>query len=164
MVKVNLEPLLISLLTQMRPPCSSTNFRAKASPSPVAAGRTMLGDYGTPEEIFPVLRTRYPAFASARSRHQHPPRPRAPFPAPRSQAHHAPSPACRIPRWSRRHSHIPSSQGMEASRKPGAVQFGRHVHSKAKIRFQSSFMLTTVQPRWWASSSASSRRPIGETR
>ena len=40
----------------------------------------------------------------------------------------------------------------------------RNAYSKAKIRFQSSFMLTTVQPRWWASVSATSRRPIGEMR
>ena len=37
-------------------------------------------------------------------------------------------------------------------------------HSKLKIRLQSSFMLTTVQPRCWASLSATSSRPIGETR
>ena len=38
------------------------------------------------------------------------------------------------------------------------------LYSKLKIRLQSSFMLTTVQPRCWASVSATSRRPIGETR
>jgi hypothetical protein len=35
MVNVNVEPCPIWLLTQIRPPCSSTNFRDSASPSPV---------------------------------------------------------------------------------------------------------------------------------
>src|SRR5262249_27645755 len=34
-VKVNVEPTPNSLLAQIRPPCSSTNFRHKVSPSPV---------------------------------------------------------------------------------------------------------------------------------
>src|SRR5262245_28325466 len=34
-VNVNVEPTPISLLTQIRPPCSSTNFRHRVSPSPV---------------------------------------------------------------------------------------------------------------------------------
>ena len=42
--------------------------------------------------------------------------------------------------------------------------FGHVAQSKLKIRLQSSFMLTTVHPRRWASTSAASRRPIGETR
>src|SRR5262249_37606703 len=34
-VKVNVEPTPSSLLTQIRPPCSSTNFRQRVSPNPV---------------------------------------------------------------------------------------------------------------------------------
>ena len=34
-VNVNVDPLPISLATQMRPPCNSTNFRHSARPSPV---------------------------------------------------------------------------------------------------------------------------------
>jgi hypothetical protein len=34
-VKVNVEPMPTWLLTQIRPPCSSTNFRDSARPSPV---------------------------------------------------------------------------------------------------------------------------------
>jgi hypothetical protein len=34
-VKVNVEPTPTSLFTQIRPPCSSTNFRHSVSPSPV---------------------------------------------------------------------------------------------------------------------------------
>src|SRR5262249_51450784 len=34
-VKVNVDPLPISLVSQIRPPCSSTNFLASVRPSPV---------------------------------------------------------------------------------------------------------------------------------
>src|SRR3989442_2321322 len=37
--KVNVDPWLASLQTQICPPCSSTNFLASVSPSPVPSGR-----------------------------------------------------------------------------------------------------------------------------
>src|SRR5260370_675388 len=52
--------------------------------------------------------------AVARRRHQRPPRPRAPFPAPHSQAI-TPQPRTPHPRWSRRHSSNPRPPA------PGAV-------------------------------------------
>jgi len=38
-VNVKVEPLPISLVTQIRPPCSSTNFLVRVSPSPVPSCR-----------------------------------------------------------------------------------------------------------------------------
>ena len=98
-------------------------LRAASRPGPCAP-------VTRPSRPQPPARRPARATGTARSRHQRPPRPRAPVPAPPFPGHHAsaPHPA---PRWSRRHSSVPSVGPVTAAAFLAAIddaQRFRHAH------------------------------------